>query len=232
MSGIIPKEKGGTFQRWHIGAFDRPHTASAADPQPAQEAPPPEPEVVPLPQVSLPSAEDVERIFEEARSSGYQEGYEAGLKAGQEAGTAAVDAEIGRFSQLAGSFQEAIGHLEQDVADQLLGLATEIAAQMLRGALSVKQDILVPIIREAVSALPIHHTHLTVRLNPEDAARIRALMGEQLAQNNTQIIEDKDIALGGCLVRAGTSEVDATMATRWKRVLEAIGAEPQEWLSP
>jgi flagellar assembly protein FliH len=232
MSGIIPKEKSSTFQRWHIGAFDQPRPEPTALPQAQQEPETPEPEIVSIPQVSLPSAEDVERIFEEARTSGYQEGYDAGLAAGQEAGAAAVDAEIHRFSQLATNLQQAIGHLEQDVADQLLSLATEIASQMLRGTLSVKQDVLVPIIREAISALPIHHTHLTVRLNPEDASRIRAQMGDQLAQTGTQIVEDPEIAVGGCLVRAGASEVDATTATRWRRVLEAIGAEPQEWLNP
>lgn len=231
MSGIIPKEKSGTFQRWHIGAFDHPRSVPAA-PQPQQEPEAPEPEVIPVEQVSLPSADDVEQIFEEARTSGYQEGYEAGLKAGQEAGAAAVDAEIQRISQLTGNLQQALGHLEQDVADQLLTLATEIASQMLRSTLSVKQDVLLPIIREAVSALPVHHAHMIVRLNPEDAARVRTLMGDQLTQSGTQIIEDQEIAIGGCMVRAGTSEVDATSATRWKRVLEAIGAEPQEWLNP
>jgi flagellar assembly protein FliH len=33
------------------------------------------------------------------------------------------------------------------------------------------------------------------------------------------------------MLQAGTSEVDATIETRWKRVLESIGAEPQEWLT-
>jgi flagellar assembly protein FliH len=32
------------------------------------------------------------------------------------------------------------------------------------------------------------------------------------------------------MLLAGASEVDATIETRWKRVLEAIGTEPQEWL--
>jgi flagellar assembly protein FliH len=33
------------------------------------------------------------------------------------------------------------------------------------------------------------------------------------------------------LLRAGNSEIDAMLETRWKRVLEAIGTEPREWLS-
>jgi flagellar assembly protein FliH len=36
--------------------------------------------------------------------------------------------------------------------------------------------------------------------------------------------------LGGCRVELGASEVDATLETRWRRVLESIGVS-QEWLS-
>ena len=45
-----------------------------------------------------------------------------------------------------------------------------------------------------------------------------------------RIIEDNALTPGGCRVELGSSEVDATLETRWRRVIESIGIN-QEWLS-
>ena len=49
-------------------------------------------------------------------------------------------------------------------------------------------------------------------------------------------LEPELSAVGGSLpaicrpaLRAGHSEIDATVASRWKRVIEAIGANPEAW---
>jgi flagellar assembly protein FliH len=228
MSGIIPKEDGAGFQRWKIGAFDTP----APRPSPAAPA---EQVVAPgepmEPGINLPTADDIERIYEEARAEGFRAGQEEGRLAAEQAAQDAANAEAQRFLDLANNMQHALEEIDQQVADQLLALATEIAGQVVSGAITVKTELLLPIIREAIAALPLHNTHLSLRLNPADAAHVRKQLGEQLSQTGTQIIEDGEISPGGCLVRAGTSEVDATIETRWRRVLEAIGAEPLAWLN-
>ncbi|MFZ2267901.1 MAG: flagellar assembly protein FliH [Azonexus sp.] len=230
MSEIIPKEKLVGFQRWQIDSFDQPKPAAAPALQATAETSAPQPEEA-APQFSLPTADDIERMHEEARTTGYQDGYEEGLRSGEQACRDAAKAEAERFRGLTDGMQKALDELDQNVAEQLLALATEIAAQVIRSSISLKGDLLLPIIREAITALPLHHTHLNLRLNPQDAALVRPLLGEQLAQSGTQIIEDSEISPGGCQIRAGSSEVDATIETRWKRVLEAIGAEPQAWLN-
>lgn len=229
MSDIIPKEKLGGFQRWQVNSFDPPRPETA----PPVEPPPPavEASVEEAPAFVLPTAEDIERMHEESRATGYQAGYEEGRQAAEEACRTAAMAEAGRLTALIDTFQAALDELDQNVAEHLLALATEIATQMISGSIAVKEDVLLPIIREAIAALPLQHGHVTLRLNPADAALVRAQIGEQLAQSNAQIIDDSEISPGGCLVRAGTSEVDATIETRWKRVLEAIGTEPKAWLS-
>lgn len=230
MTGIIPKEELASVQRWQANSFDAPKIGR---PQQAQieQAPTPLVETIEdTRQISLPTAEDIERIHEAARADGYQAGYDEGRLAAEQAGNEAARAGAEYFMALTANLQEALNEFDQHVADQLLSLAIEIAAQVVHGSIAVKTDLLLPIIREALTALPVHHAHVTLRLNPADAAHVRSHMGEQLAQNNTQIIEDAEINPGGCLVRAGSSEVDATIETRWRRVLESIGAEPQEWL--
>lgn len=232
MSGIIPKEETASFKRWQINSFDSPQTPLPSEPAPAPTAPIDEVTAEPSASIALPTAEDIERIYEEARASGYQAGYDDGHQAGETAGRAATEQLCQHLVALTGNLHQALGELDQTIADQLLSVATEIATQVIGGAITTKRDLLLPVIREAVSALPLHHAHIVVRLNPLDAVAVRELMGESLAQNGTQLIEDSDVSRGGCLVRAGTSEVDATLETRWKRVLESIGGAAPDWLAP
>ena len=51
-------------------------------------------------------------------------------------------------------------------------------------------------------------------------------------QAGNQLIDDPDISPGGCLLNAGASEIDASVETRWKRILEPLGATAHEWQNP
>ncbi|OJW46831.1 MAG: flagellar assembly protein FliH [Candidatus Accumulibacter sp. 66-26] len=226
MTGFIPKEKLTAYQRWELAAFDEEAQAAAEPepppppPEPEPEPPPPEPEPE-LPPVVLPTAEDIERMHAEAHEAGYSAGYEEGLGQGR--------AEAQRIDALLGDLQGALHEIDQDVAEQLLAVAVEIAGQVLRQSLEIKPELILPVVREAVAALPLYHGHPALRIHPDDAALIRSQLGEQLSHNNWRIIEDATLTPGGCRVELGASTIDATLETRWRRVIEAIGIS-QEWL--
>ncbi|MBU1364311.1 MAG: flagellar assembly protein FliH [Gammaproteobacteria bacterium] len=234
---VIPKDKLTSYQRWSIGSLDaQPATGSqppSVSPDKAERtAPPPvsgpaEPE----PAQAQNSAEELERIREEARADGHSLGYSEGLEAGRQAMAATAAETTAYFAELVGNLQTSLAHLDQHVADQVLNLALEVAAQVLRGAISTRPELLLPVIREAISALPLHHAHVVIRMNPADAPVIREQIGDQLSQTGAQIIDDPEVSPGGCILVAGASEVDATIETRWRRVLESIGVAPSEWMN-
>ena len=168
---------------------------------------------------------------ETARGEGYQARFEEGRQAGEATLSNTITSELERFSTLIGNLQVSLAHMDQTIAEQVLDLALEVASQVIRSTIAVRNEALLPVIREAIAALPLHHSHVLLHLNPLDASVVREQIGDQLAQTGTQIIDDTEIATGGCLIKAGTSEIDATIETRWKRVLDAIGSEPREWLS-
>lgn len=237
MAGVIPKDKLAGYQRWNIGSLDAkpaaPHVQSPVDNASTTVAAPstlPGHTEAHAVQSQI-SAEEIERIHEEARANGHSLGYREGLEAGQQALATTAAETTARFAELLGNLQISLAHLDQNVADQVLSLALEVAAQVLRGAISTRPEFLLPVIREALTALPLHHAHVVVRLNSADAKLIREQIGEQLAQTGVQIIDDPEISPGGCLLVAGASEVDATIETRWKRVLESIGINPSEWMN-
>jgi len=226
---IIPKEELFSFQRWQANSFDRqPAPVASVGTEPVTATPAPEA----TPQITLPTVDEIERMHEKARLSGYETGLAEGRAAGEKAAREAAEANVQRYGALISNLETALAEVEQSVAEQLLALAIEIAAQVTRGNIAANTEVLLPIIREAIASLPLHHAHLTLRLNPADAEHIRPQLAEQFAQTSTQIVEDREISPGGCLLHAGTSEVDASIETRWKRVLESIGTEPQKWLNP
>lgn len=235
MTVTPPKEQRFVFQEWQADSQIKKRIQVPASKvekaAPATPPPPPEPEET-SPQINLPTAEDIERIYEEARSSGYEAGFAEGKSAGEKQARELGEATAKDFGLLISNLQQALSQTDQSVADQLLALALETAAQITRGSIAAKKDVLLPVIQEAITTLPLHHAHVVIRLNPVDAENVRSFLGEQFSQSGTQIIDDISISPGGCQLQAGASEVDATIETRWKRVLETIGTEPQEWLIP
>ena len=221
MTGFAPKEKLTAYQRWEVAAFDEAEQAAArAAKQIATSPKPSDHDDHSL--VVLPTAADIERMHIEAHQQGYAAGHEEGM--------AIALASAARIDAVMTSLQQALSTLDQHVADQLLATSVEIANQMLRQALRIKPELLLPVVKEAVAALHTHLGHPALFAHPDDAELIRTHLGDQLAHNNWRIIEDASLSTGGCRVELGASEVDATLETRWRRVLEAIGIN-QEWLS-
>ncbi|MBE2258493.1 MAG: flagellar assembly protein FliH [Candidatus Accumulibacter sp.] len=233
MSDFIPKEKLTAYQRWEVAAFDEdrkvtaesPPAARQAEDQPLaappvetaseQENPSPEPPLV------LPTAEAIETMHREAHEAGYAAGYQEGIAAAQSSAEA--------ISTLMDNLQQALAGIDQTVAEQLLALAIEVASQVLRQSLKVQPELLLPVVREAVTTLHPHHGQPLLFIHPVDAALVRGQLGDQLAHVNWRIVEDATLTPGGCRVELGASEVDASLETRWRRVIENIGIS-QDWL--
>lgn len=244
MSNWIPKEKLTAYQRWEVAAFDEQQEASTASPpdrppaeQPPAEQPPadatpakeaaaevadsPGDEVPAEPPLVLPTAEDIERMHQEAHEEGYAAGYQEGIAAAKSSADA--------LATLMDNLQQAMSGIDQGVADQLLTLAMEVANQVLRQSLRVQPELLLAVVREAVGTLHPLHGQPLLFVHPDDAALVREHLGDQLPHINWRIVEDGALTPGGCRVELGASEVDATLETRWRRVVEGIGIS-QDWL--
>ncbi|MDR0577621.1 MAG: flagellar assembly protein FliH [Candidatus Accumulibacter sp.] len=248
MSGFIPKEKLTAYQRWELAAFDEdeaepaesleppklveaaesreapespePAEAPASDPELDAEAPPAEADDESAP-IILPTAAEIERMHDEAREQGYAAGREEGLAEARQ--TAA------RIAEILDGIRQAVGEIEQGVAEQLLSVALEIAHQVLRQSLEVKPELILPVVREALATLQLDSGRPALLAHPGDAAIIREQLGDHLAHNDWRIIEDASLTRGGCRIKMGASEVDATLETRWKRALKTIAAT-SDWL--
>lgn len=102
---------------------------------------------------------------------------------------------------------------------------------MLKNSLRVKQQQILPIVREAIRYLPMVKKPARILLNPLDAEIVRLRLAEELAEGGWQLIEDTTIESGGCMIDTASNQIDATNGTRWKRISEALG-QSGAWLQP
>jgi flagellar assembly protein FliH len=192
------------WERWEMADFGTPPQKKINTPQPVEE-----------PAIKLPTVEEVEQIRRQAHEDGQRSGYVAGQVAARQ--------EAERIGQAATRLEQAMSNLDQEVAEELLALAVEIARQVVRREITAKPGAILEVVREALNQLP--HQHAFIYLNPEDASLVRSYLGDTLTHAGHRIHEDAKLQRGDCLIEAGGSHVEGTVATRWRRVLEGMGIE-------
>ncbi len=205
MSDVLtPKEQLTPYQRWELPAFD------FAKPGSSQKG------------VTLPTAAQVEQTHMQAHEEGYQAGYAEGKQK--------ADMEVQRLVQVMNTLNRELQQIDQKIAQDLLELSLEVAKQMLQQALKVKPELLLEVVQNTISELPPFNQHAHLVLNPADAELVRAHLGEQLSHTGWKIIESNQVERGGCRVDTAHSQIDATLATRWQRIIESIG-QNNSWLA-
>ncbi len=205
---VLPKENLTAWQRWELGSFEQ----KKAVPEIAQKS---------AVAANLPTAADVERIHQDAHKQGYDAGYEEG--------TARARMEALCLHTLVEQLDGALGEFDQQVAGELLRLSLEIARQVVCQTIAARPAVILEVVREALTQLP--HQHAVLYLHPEDASLVRSYLGDQLNHLGHRIYEEAAIARGGLRMEAGGSHLDAGVETRWKRVIEGMGAS-SEWIEP
>ena len=203
-SAIVPKEQLSAYQRWELNSFD----CMAPGKNPA---------------VVLPTVEQIERIHQQAREEGHAAGYREGQDRAQ--------AEAQRLQMLLENLGRELQQFDQQVAQDLLTLSLDVAKKMLCQALRVHPELVLAVVQEAIACLPQFNQHAHLVLHPDDATLVRSRLGDQLSHSGWKILEDTRMGRGGCRVETANSQIDATLPSRWQRVLAAIGQEG-EWLEP
>jgi flagellar assembly protein FliH len=169
---------------------------------------------------------EVAALRDAARGAGYRDGHAAGVAHGRLEGAA----EIAELRALLGRLRELIDGFDQQVAQDLLGVALEVARQVIRHSVAVRPELLLPVIREAIASLPQAQQQQRLVLHPADAAIVRSVLeANHVAIAPWRIVESADLERGGARIETAASEIDATLEARWRRVIAALGRDDR-WL--
>lgn len=226
-----------------LGATDRvaraPARRESASPFP--EYAPPHTEQTPDPEtlraeaeaIRLKAIQEAERIREQARREGYQRGYEQGYSDGeqharQQAETAlqqtldALRAELQRaLSAVHAQYEAYLQHAES----QMLELTLEVVRKVVREELRLQPEHVQAIVRETLRRVQ-GFGRLRIRVNPLDVETVRqrrpALLQIVDGVEGIEIVEDRRVDPGGCIIETEQGVYDARIRTQLGEIERAL----------
>lgn len=214
MSSTLPKEQQSPYQRWELASFGDERESERAS--------------------ALPAAELAQQMAQ-ARATAHAEGYAQGLMEGRAAGLKEghlqAAQEIIHLQQIAETFGAEVAQANEVIADEMLDLALDLAKAMLKTALTVRPELVLPIVGEAIRYLPSLQQPALLFLHPDDAALVKDHMQDELNKAGWRVAEDAHMERGGCRVETASNQIDASTSTRWQRIAAALGKD-LDWLQP
>jgi flagellar assembly protein FliH len=211
MSDALPKEQQTAYQRWEMASFDTDRTPARSNETIAQ------------------IAAENEILREQARQQGHAEGLAQGYTVGMAQGRAESAQETQHLQQLAVAFGTEISRANEVIANDMLELGLDLAKGMLKTALTIRPELVLPVVAEAIRYLPSLQQPAQLFLHPADAKLAREFIGEELSKAGWQVSEDIQLVRGGCRVETPANQIDGSMETRWQRIAAALGKD-NAWL--
>ena len=219
-SRFIPREELNSFSAWspdHLGGTE---PVRGVHRQPAQTPAQAEPTGK-----AGNGAEDVARALHAARQQGYQDGYRDGmaaLESFKQSHATQMSAQVGALLEsLSGQLED----LQQDMARALAVSATHLARQMVRSELEDRPGLVAQVAAEALEALLLSARHITLRVHPDDLQLVTQGAAQMLSARGARVISDTSLTRGGCMVESDIGVIDASVETRWRRAVAAIGCD-------
>ena len=221
---FIPSEEVGDFKQWKFSAVDGSDLVEPT-PEPVAEIP------VEVDEAELQAQQAL--LQQQACDDAYAEGFAQGQAQTALEWQRRMDDYIAQQGQDAAQRLQAVLQtldaslidMQQQMAQQLLELACDIARQVVRQELSVNPNALQPVVREAVGMLVTEGRPATVRLNPIDMDAMAQPLREELDGPGVQWMADAAVPVGGCLVESAGTVVDGSLDKRWQRAIAALGLQ-------
>lgn len=215
MSSVLSSVDQSAFQPWEMTSFDaQPHAAKNAGHS----------------AVVLPTIEQITAIQEQARQEGYEAGHAEGRANGLAEGREEAARETARLHAVAETFAAEVGKADEIISQQVLDLSIDLARALLKSALAIRPELVIPIVREAVRYVPALQQPALLFLNPDDTVLVRERIGDELAKMGWQLSDDSQLERGGCRVDTPSNQIDASLPTRWQRLTAALSKQ-SDWLA-
>lgn len=168
------------------------------------------------------TAGQIEKIQKQAQEEGFHQGLAEGLAAGKKQ----IDEQVRALQQIIRQLAQPLAQQDEEVVQQLVDMATLIAAQVIRRELRADPGQVVAAVRECMKSLPVGSTHVRLFLHPEDAAIVRNAFSIDDTVTTWKIIEEPVMSRGGCRVETQHSKIDATVEQQLNRVIaNLLGSE-------
>ncbi|MEM6511627.1 MAG: flagellar assembly protein FliH [Pseudomonadota bacterium] len=163
--------------------------------------------------------------LEALQDEAYQEGFRQGVDDGKAEGLKDIQQRCQQFDRLIESLSTPFEDLDQEVEEQVVGLAMAVARQLFRREMHIDPSHVIGVVREAIQMLPVASRNIEVVLHPEDAILVRETLTVSESQPAWSIIEEPTLTRGGCRISTDTSQVDATAEARLNAVIASVAGD-------
>lgn len=188
--------------------------------------------------------EEAARLVASAESKGFeqgrQEGFAKGLAEGREQGAKQALAEQAQqLAQVQAAWRDVAQQLENqrkqmdvEARQTVLEFALKLTERIVHRAIEVDRDVIVDQVASAL-AYVLRPLDVVVRIHPEDRPLLETAMPQLMEQfthlQHVRLQDDPEVTRGGCVVTYGQGEIDATIETQIRRVVDLVlpaGAGP------
>jgi len=167
------------------------------------------------------AGEQAEKLKDEA----YAEGLAKGEAEGKAAGLAQYEKQL---EELAALFTTLNGELEavlQQHQESMLALITTMVDRLVYHEVSVNPLVIQSCLKKAMEFV-VENSTVQIHLHGDDFARLKraSLEDSRLIEgkNRIQLVEDPNIAVGGCFLKTDFGEIDATLENSKTRLYAAV----------
>ncbi|WP_397475578.1 flagellar assembly protein FliH [Pusillimonas sp.] len=154
---------------------------------------------------------------------GRAEGREAGLKQTLDEGRVQNETEAQRLAALLQNCAQALHEVEEETGQALIRLAISISQQVIRSTLTLEPERILETIHDILHLDGGQEGLLRLRLNPEDLALVQDHISDDPLARQWRLQADPAMERGGCVAETTLGSIDATLQTRWQRVVGALG---------
>jgi flagellar biosynthesis/type III secretory pathway protein FliH len=167
--------------------------------------------------------------FEQRHQQECQEHCERGVREGMRRRDAEVQKRLQAAAEplqhLVSEVETLLARQQQDTYRQAARLASALATAWLGRMVCLNETVFLAALEDALAPLK-HLDEITAHLHPSDYAVLKAgvASGDELFQaySGLQIVADPEVEQGGVVTTSAGGSVDARIATRIERALEAI----------
>jgi type III secretion protein L len=160
-------------------------------------------------------AEEIVRKAHEDKEREKQDGYQAGYQEG-----------LAQVTELLAKARVEYEQTLKNASKEMLSLAFKIAEKIVGKQLEMDKTIIMDIVSQALQTVR-QSRQITLRVNPEDAKVLKANKDAFLEKlghgREIDVLEDKKVERGGCIIESEIGIVEAQLQTQLDRLKKVLG---------
>lgn len=158
----------------------------------------------------MPSAKEIEDLY----NSAYREGFSKGKEDGHKEVVKLAREQLDNLNNIIESIYQPAVDVENQLVQLLVQMSLNIAKNIIRRELKNDVGQIAGIVADSLKMLPISTEKITLVLSPGDAQFIRETYHNDNDKYDWNIREDTSISQGGCLLVTEASTIDARLETQ------------------